>query len=96
MVGSNALRVDHNFGFIDHHPSGVSELKRISETLQSEVDCVSSLLVRLLHVKDKRASRASRQSDRLSAILKDYASKNGKLLRKSSKTTPARMVSSYE
>ncbi len=58
--------------------TGVSELKRISETLQSEVDCVSSLLVRLLHVKDKRATRASRQCERLSAILKDYASKNGK------------------
>lgn len=56
----------------------MSELKRIASTLETEVDCVSSLLVRLLHVKDKRSSRAGRQSERLSAILKDYAKKNGK------------------
>ena len=38
---------------------------------------MSSLLVRLLHVKDKRTWRANKQADRLSAILKDYASQNG-------------------
>ena len=55
----------------------LSELKRIAETLKKEVDCESSLLVRLLHVKDKRTWRANKQADRLSAILKDYARQNG-------------------
>ena len=38
---------------------------------------MSSLLVRLLHVKDKRTWRANKQAERLSAILRDYACQNG-------------------
>ena len=63
--------------FCVNNPTEVSELKRIANTLETEVDTVSTLLVRLLHVKDKRISKANKQAGRLSAILKDYASKNG-------------------
>ena len=55
----------------------VAELKGISDILLREIEYSSSLLVRLLQVKDKRTLKASRQEDRLSAILRDYACKNG-------------------
>lgn len=67
----------NSVSFFQLPPAGLSELKRIASTLEAEVDTVSSLLVRLLHVKDKRSLKAGRQSERLTAILKDYASKNG-------------------
>lgn len=54
------------------------ELRTLRDTLQQEVDCVSELLVRLLHVKDKKAIRITRQHQKLSTILRNYAEENGK------------------
>ena len=47
------------------------------ETLTREVECQSSLLIRLLQLKDKRAAKLEKQYRRMTAILKDYATKNG-------------------
>ncbi len=54
------------------------ELRALRDTLQQEVDCVSELLVRLLHVKDKKSTRIARQHQKLSSILRNYSEENGK------------------
>ena len=47
------------------------------ENLEHEVDTVSRLLVRLLHVRDKRAGRLLGQYNKLTAVLRNYAKRNG-------------------
>lgn len=47
------------------------------DTLEQEAECVSTLLVKLLYVRDKRVSRLTKQFGKLTTILKDYAEGNG-------------------
>ena len=57
--------------------SGQAELQGIVETLTREVEGQSNLLVRLLQLRDKRAAKLEKLYHRMTAILKDYAIKNG-------------------
>jgi hypothetical protein len=57
--------------------SGQAELQGIVETLTREVEGQSNLLVRLLQLRDKRAAKLEKLYHRMTAILKDYAVKNG-------------------
>lgn len=56
---------------------GVAELEKMAESLSQEVCCVSDLLVRLLHMRDKRVSRLLKHFDKLTTILRNYAEENG-------------------
>ena len=56
---------------------GQAELQGIVETLTREVEGQSNLLVRLLQLRDKRAAKLEKLYHRMTAILKDYAVKNG-------------------
>ena len=47
------------------------------ETLTREVEGQSNLLVRLLQLRDKREAKLEKLYRRMTAILKDYAIKNG-------------------
>ena len=57
--------------------AGVAHLRAVADNLEHEVDTVSRLLVRLLHVRDKKAGKLLRQYEKLTAILKNFAEKNG-------------------
>ena len=57
--------------------SGQSELRGIVETLSREVEGQSNLLVRLLQLRDKREAKLEKLHQRMTAILRDYATKNG-------------------
>ena len=57
--------------------AGHSELQNIVDTLAREVEGQSNLLVRLLQLRDKREAKLEKQYQRMTAILKDYATKNG-------------------
>ena len=57
--------------------TGQPELQSIVETLTREVEGQSNLLVRLLQLRDKREAKLEKQYRRMTAILKDYATKNG-------------------
>ena len=57
--------------------TGHQELQGIVETLTREVEGQSNLLVRLLQLRDKRDAKLEKQCHRMTAILKDYATKNG-------------------
>ena len=52
-------------------------MQTVLENMEHEVDTVSRLLVRLLHVRDKRAGRLLGQYDRLTAVLRHFAEENG-------------------
>lgn len=54
----------------------VADLRTLLEAAEQEVDCVSELLVRLLHVRDKRVGRLCRQFGKLTTILRSYAEEN--------------------
>ena len=56
---------------------GQPELQGIIETLTREVEGQSNLLVRLLQLRDKRAAKLEKLYHRMTAILEDYATKNG-------------------
>ena len=58
-------------------PPGTHELREMVDTLEQEAECVSTLLVKLLYVRDKRVSRLTKQFGKLTTILKDYAEGNG-------------------
>ena len=57
--------------------AGVTELRGIATTLSDEVDTVSALLVKLLRTKDRYSNKMRKQCQRLTLVLKDYASQNG-------------------
>ena len=58
--------------------AGEVQLQAVLDNLEHEVDTVSQLLVRLLHVRDKRAGRLVAQYDKLTTVLRHFAKKNGK------------------
>ena len=66
--------------------AGVAHLRAVADNLEHEVDTVSRLLVRLLHVRDKKAGKLLRQYEKLTAILKNFAEKNGECTRCSLRT----------
>ena len=49
----------------------------VLENLEHEVDTVSRLLIRLLHVRDKRAGKLVGQYSKLTAVLRNFAKRNG-------------------
>lgn len=57
--------------------SGLSQLQTVLENLEHDTDTVSRLLVRLLHVRDKRAGRLLSQYGKLTLVLRHFAKKNG-------------------
>ena len=50
------------------------------DNLDHDVDTVSRLLVRLLHVRDKRAGRLVAQYGKLTTVLRQFAKRNGERL----------------
>ena len=57
--------------------AGVEQLQLVLENLEHEVDTVSRLLVRLLHVRDKKAGRLMAQYSKLTLVLRQFAKRNG-------------------
>ena len=49
----------------------------VLENLEHETDTESRLLVRLLHVRDKRAGRLVAQYSKLTLVLRHFAKKSG-------------------
>lgn len=49
----------------------------VLDNLEHEVDTVSRLLIRLLHVRDKRAGKLVGQYSKLTAVLRNFAKRNG-------------------
>ena len=58
--------------------SDVAELEDLVSSLQYEVECTSSLLIKLLQVKDRHALGATNLSNKMSSILRNYAMRNSK------------------
>jgi hypothetical protein len=56
---------------------GIGQLRTVLENLEHETDTVSRLLVRLLHVRDKRAGRLVAQYGKLTLVLRHFARRNG-------------------
>lgn len=57
----------------------MAQLQAVLDNLEHEVDTVSRLLVRLLHVRDKRAGRLVGQYSNLTSVLRHFAKKNGEI-----------------
>ena len=56
--------------------AGIGQLRTVLENLEHETDTVSRLLVRLLHVRDKRAGRLVAQYGKLTLVLRHFARRN--------------------
>lgn len=58
--------------------TGEEQLETVLENLEHEADTVNRLLMRFLHVRDKRAGRLVNQYTKLTLILRHFAQMNGK------------------
>ena len=63
--------------FVPSLAVGAAQLRLVLDNMEHEVDTVSRLLIRLLHVRDKRAGRLVGLYGKLTAVLRNFAKKNG-------------------